>query len=283
MKRNLLPIIVLLCILSLTTTAQVPNAGFENWTAGDPDGWTTSNAFPISLVNVTQSTDFHTGSFALRGDVVNFGGAPIGPVVQSGPGGTGFAISERYLSFECYYKFAPLGGDRFAVNVNLTKGGVPIAVGAVALPASVSTYTHLIVPINYTTSDVPDLAIIQLSINGPTTGIDLHVGSQMLVDDLSLTMVSGIGNLPEGELSGKCYPNPASGPMTISLNENPGGDGLLKICDVHGKEVKTVTNPTYQEHGCLFRLSVEDLPAGLYFYFLSGRDNHCCGKFMVSR
>ena len=129
MKTNLIFLVAFICGFALTAHAQIPNPGFENWTSGNPDGWGTSNAFPAGMINVTQTTDCHSGSYAVRGDVINFFGTPMGPAIQSGPGGKGFPVSEQYHSLELYYKFTPIGGDKFSVNVGLKKAGVPIAQG----------------------------------------------------------------------------------------------------------------------------------------------------------
>ena len=67
MKTRLIIIIALIFGVAIALHAQIPNAGFENWTSGDPDGWATSNAFPAGLVNIVETPDSHSGSKALRG------------------------------------------------------------------------------------------------------------------------------------------------------------------------------------------------------------------------
>ncbi len=283
MKKILTTLIALLFGITLTISAQIPNPGFENWTAGDPDGWASSNIIPAGLNNITQTTDKHSGSSALRGEVVNFLTQIVGPVIQSGPGGTGFAITEQYLSFDLWYKFTSVGGDKFSVNVILWKGGTPIANGAEALPANVSSYTHLIVPLTYTTNEVPDLAIIQLSITGPVTGNDVHPGSVMFMDDLNFSLVSGTENIPVSDVTGKCYPNPVADILTIRLDENISGDCLLTVLDASGKVVKKIAcNP--QSFGSKqVQFSVKDLSPGIYFYSLNASNSRYNGKFSVNR
>lgn len=283
MKKNMIFLITFICGIGITTNAQIPNPGFENWTSGDPDGWVTSNAFPAGLVNVTQTTDNHSGSFALRGDVVDFMGTPTAPVIQSGPGGTGFTISEKYLSFLLFYKFTSVGGDKFSVNVTFEKSGNIIAQGAVALPSTVSAYTLLAVPLHYTTNDVPDLAIIQILISGPVTGPDVHTGSVMFVDDLSFSLLLGTENISAPDLIGKCYPDPSADIINIPLNENVSGEVILKLFDTYGKEVKKIAGQPQQKGKSVFQFSVEDLSPGLYFYSIIGQNKHYHGKFTVSR
>ena len=282
MKKSLTSVIVFLCGITMATFGQIPNAGFESWTAGDPDNWATSNAPPAGLVNITQTTDIHTGSYAVRGDVIDFFGTPMGPVIQSGPGATGFAISEQYHSLELYYKFTGVGGDKFSVNVELYKTGNIIAQGAAALPATVTTYTHLTVPLNYLTGDVPDLAIIQISITGPVTGNDVHTGSVMFVDDLLFSFSTGIENISGPDVTTKCYPNPASDFVNIPLQEDVSGNIVLSVFDTFGKEVKRITGQPQQSGMGILQFSVEDLSSGLYLYSINGVSRHYQGKFTVA-
>jgi hypothetical protein len=283
MKKTYMFFIALFCGITMISNAQIPNSGFEDWTAGEPDGWTTSNIPIAGLINITQTTDSYSGTYAVRGEVVNFAGTPWAPVIQSGPGATGFAISEKYLSFELYYKFTSNGGDKFSVNVGLEKEGTPVAQGAVALPADVSNYTYLSVPLNYMIDEVPDWAFIQISITGPITGPDVHLGSLMYVDELSFSLLAGIGNTTAPGLTGKCYPNPAADIINIPLNENVSGEVLIKIFDTYGKEVKSIAFHQQQDGNNFFQFSVENLSSGLYFYSIDGQRKHDSGKFNVSR
>ncbi len=281
--KNLIYTFILSCFLALTANSQVPNPGFESWTSGEPDGWVTSNAPEAGLVNVVQSNDSHTGTYALRGEVVNFFGTPMACVIQSGPGGHGFPISQQYHSFECYYKFTSVGGDKFSVNVALKKSGNPIAQGAVALPVTVGTYTYLSVPLDYTTTETPDSAVIQISITGPVTGPDVHVGSEMIVDDFSLSLSTGTEDLSNLDLTAKVYPNPAYHSVTIPVPENSPGNITIKVFDTDGKEVKRLSGDQQQTGTSFIRFPVEDMPAGVYFYSLDGQNLHKTGKFTVAR
>jgi hypothetical protein len=282
MKKILLYLIALIFGINMNTNAQIPNPGFEDWTAGDPDGWATSNVFPAGIVTITQTPDSYSGLYAVRGEVVDFFTMPMAPIIQSGPGGTGFAISEQYHSFELYYKFMSIGGDKFSVNVGLDKGGTPIAQGAAAIPDNVSNYTYLSVPLNYMIEEVPDWAIIQISITGPLTGSDVHPGSLMFVDELSFSLLAGIDNATSPGLIGTCYPNPAADIINIPFNENVAGEVLIKVFDTYGKEVKSIA--CHQQDGNnVFQFSVEDLSSGLYFYSINGQSKQYSGKFNVSR
>lgn len=282
MKKVQFSLVVVFLGISLITDAQIPNSSFESWTAGNPDGWSSSNIFQLGLVNVTQTADCHSGSSAVRGEVVDFMGAPMGPIIQSGPDAAGFAISEQYLSFELYYKFTSVNGDRFSVNVALSKEGNPIAQGAVALPASVNAYTHLTVPLDYTVSDVPDRAYIQISISGPVTGPDYHIGSVMYADDLAFSFLTGINSQAVPGKTPGCYPNPASDIINIQLDEDLSGGFFIKIFDTFGREIRMIAGQQGPP-GNVFQFSVSDLSPGLYFYSIDKQSLHYSGKLNVNR
>jgi hypothetical protein len=171
-------------LLSFNGAAQIPNGGFEAWSDCMPTDWASPNVCGI-LEPITKSSSSESGSFAARGEVLSLFGQKIGPALQSGTEGEGIPISERYVSLDGSYKFQPIGGDRFGVNVVFSHGGTVIAQGAIALTAAAASYTAFQVPMVYTSSDVPDSAVIQILIAGPVTGSDYHVGSVMFVDSLA--------------------------------------------------------------------------------------------------
>jgi hypothetical protein len=76
----------LICFFALLfatpLVAQIPNAGFENWTSGNPDDWLTNNV-PTLVAPVTQETPSYSGTYALRGEVLTFAGSPYAPVLAS--------------------------------------------------------------------------------------------------------------------------------------------------------------------------------------------------------
>ena len=177
-------------MVSRTVSAQLLNPGFEDWSDCLPDNWATPNACGV-ITPVTRSTSAHSGAFAARGQPVAFGPVTVQPVLQNGPEALGVAISQRFAAVRGYYKFAPVGGDRFAVDVVFSKNGQPIAVGSIAIDTPATTYTAWEVPVAYQSTEVPDNATIQIQIIGPT-GPDFHLGSVMFVDDVGFT--GGIGD-----------------------------------------------------------------------------------------
>ncbi len=190
-----LPLLALCAGLGLRSEAvgQIPNEGFENWTDCLPDNWASPNVCGV-LTTLTKVPASNSGSWAARGEVASLFGQAIAPFLQSGDEGQGSPISQRYKSLRGSYRFDPVGGDRFAVNVAFFRGGVVVAQGAFANPAAARNYTPFTLNMNYVSADVPDNATIQITIIGPVTGPDFHVGSVMHVDSLAFT--TGSVSLP---------------------------------------------------------------------------------------
>lgn len=164
--------------------AQIPNPGFENWTDCAPTDWASSSICGV-VTPVTRSSNPASGAWAARGEVVTLFTQTVAPVLQSGPTGEGFPISQRYETVEGMYMFSPIGGDRFGVNIAFLRGQTVVAQGALAISTPAATYTRFVTPMTYFSSDVPDTAIFQFQIVGPVTGSDYHVGSVMHLDSLS--------------------------------------------------------------------------------------------------
>lgn len=161
---------VVFAMMTFSLHAQViPNAGFETWSGGNPTGWAATNIFapPPPSIPITQSATAHSGSAALRGEVVTFVGAPWAPTVASGPGADGFPVSQRYATLTGWYQFSPLSGDMLSVSLDMFKNGSFIGAGALLTPTAASSYTQFTIPITYTAAGVPDTCVIIITIIGP--------------------------------------------------------------------------------------------------------------------
>jgi hypothetical protein len=266
---------VVAAMFYVSAFAQIPNAGFESWTTGNPDGWVTSNI--TGFTNVTQSTTAHSGSSALHGVVIAFPGPPpynhLQPVIQSGPNARGFAYNQRPVSVTGYYQFFPVGGDRFAVNVGLFHGGIDstnVGIAALAISSGASSYTQFNATFTYQTSDIPDTCIMQFQIVGPT-GIDLHDGSYFLLDDLAFSFTSAVseqGRVPVAFGLTQNYPNPFNPSTTIEYSVPHRSSVEIKVLDVLGREIATLLNEEKPAGAYTVRWDADGAASGVYFYKL---------------
>jgi hypothetical protein len=263
-------------IFSHCAFAQIPNAGFESWTGGNPDGWYATN---VLITTVTQTSTAHSGSTAARGEVMTFYTITLPPAIQTGQDGRGFAYSQRPGSITGYFQYFPAAssGDRFYVDAVLTKGGIdniPVAVGAVAISAATSSYTQFSATFVYQTSDIPDTCYIQISIVGPGTGPQStpHAGSYYLLDDLAFSGSTDVENqsslVPAAMNLEQNYPNPFNPSTTISYSLSKASYVKLSVYNVLGKELITLADgfQTAGNHSARFLAS--NMASGVYFYRL---------------
>lgn len=266
MKNKYIFSIACALLFGMNAPAQLLNAGFENWTAGNPDNWESTNSVDAGMITTAETTDRHGGAKAASIEVISFFGNTVPPFLQAGSDATGFSVNQAYTSLTLYYKFAPVGGDRFSVDVYFSKNGSSIASGAVSLGTSVSSYTALTVPVNYFVTDIPDTVIVQISIIGPNSGTDYHVGSKAFVDDLTLGG-GGPAALTELLLQEKqAYPNPTDASLNIPLEGKKYSQ--LRVYDLNGKEIQKQTIDHNQT--TLISLDLSQFEPGIYFYELSG-------------
>jgi FlgD Ig-like domain len=242
--------------------SQIPNPGFEQWTAGNPNEWLTYNIIGLGTP-VTQTSPGHSGSWALKGEVITIiGGDTLVPLIASGTFGQGFSVSERSGSVTGYLKFSPVGGDEFAVIVVMYNSNNPVGSGASYISTSSSNFTQFTVPIEYISGDIPDKCIIEIVIDN-TQGNLPHPGSYYIIDDLAFSAATDINNEP---LSGvpanfellQNYPNPFNPTTAISYRLSIQSDVQLTIFDMLGQTVKNLVS--------------ENQPAGNYTISWDGTD-----------
>jgi hypothetical protein len=130
MKRSILVILIFASILLIPIYAQIANSGFEDWsTEGNPISWQAANA-PPAYTTITKTSDAHSGSWAVEGNVVQFSVFTIGPSLYSGEEAQGIPIGFQPQALEGYYKFSPVQDDFMQVQVHLRKNGELIGIGA---------------------------------------------------------------------------------------------------------------------------------------------------------
>jgi hypothetical protein len=248
--------------------AQIPNSGFEQWSNGNPDGWWTSN---ITTTNITQSTDAHSGSYAVRGDVINPGSGNIIPLLISGIlAAHGFPVSERYANLTGYYKLGVITTENLSVVIAMFKNGQAIGVGGFQFFAA-SAYTLFTVPIFYSNGETPDSCQISITI-GNNTG-QVNVGAYFLVDDLAFqgvaTDVTEANNqVPKTITLEQNYPNPFNPSTTIQFSIPEKSFVKLEIFNSLGDKISTLASEELNAGSYNYDWNAVNLPSGIYFYRL---------------
>jgi len=260
---------VFFLVMQVNTFSQIPNAGFENWTMDDPDGWSTLD---FGFYNsVTQSSDNHSGSSAAKLEIVDFGGNPIYAFMFA----DSIGVSERHGSLNGYYKFIPQSDkDVLDIAVLMSDGSVFnfIGGGFLEFGGTVSSYTQFSVPIDYFSSETPDTAFIEFIVVDTSKDGSGGIGSYALIDDLSFggpTDVEPVDQIPSAYSLKQNYPNPfnPSTKIIFSITEQSYVD--LTVYDILGNEITKLVSDNYPAGEYSVDFNAENLPGGVYIARLS--------------
>src|SRR6185436_431757 len=215
-----------------TGYGQILNPGFDTWSGGSPSSWHTNNSVPV-LVPITQTTEAHSNSTAVRGEVVSFSTFAIAPFIVSGEDSRGFAVNTRHAALHGWYKFSPAADDQFTVSVNMLTANNLVGAGVFTSPDSQGVFTEFVADIIYFTSDIPDTCIISVSIINFSGTV--NVGSMFIVDDISFGALSAVdlaGNPLPGQFAlAQNYPNPFN-PSTVIRYSVGVGQSFLTVYPV---------------------------------------------------
>jgi hypothetical protein len=272
MKRHIFTItqVILFVALPFFAQAQIPNPSFEQWTDGQPDGWLTTNLTGI-VTNITQSTISQSGSYAARGEVITYATYPYPPTLVAGGYGSELSVSQRHAAVTGFYQFTSVEGDRLIVTVAMWQDDTLLGAGEFEISAGTSSYTQFEANIDYLSGEVPNLCEIAITISG-ASGDDCHVGSVMLIDNLSFSGITSVQNdhvqsqLPEQFALGEGYPNPFNPTCVIKYAVPEISNVSIRVYDITGREITTLFQGVNVpgNHQVLFE--PDRLPGGLYLY-----------------
>lgn len=271
MKKNLLAIFIVLSIISFTQ-AQIPNAGFENWTGGNPDGWITSN-IPSFITNVTQSSESHSGSSAAKLVIGSYFSFPWPGTLSTGSGQTGmsgFPISQRYGSLRGYYKLTSSDTKVLEITIIFNKAENSIGFGEIILSGDVPAYTEFVVPVDYydpTGTEIPDTAIIYMAYLD--TAEVWTVGGGAFIDDLSLGGFVDVKEIvsshnPTSYELIQNYPNPFNPSTKIEYSIPQESFVELKVYNLIGQEIASLVNQQQKAGTYRADFNATGMQSGIY-------------------
>jgi len=250
--------------------AQIPNSGFENWTAGNPDDWSTSN-FPPVAINITQTSDAHSGVSAVQGEVIDLSGFAWPPFLISGTNAEGFPVNMQHPALHGWYKYTPVNDDQFFVTIAMIHADTAVGGGGFLMSAMQSTYSEFIVNIQYFSAQVPDTCYIDASIVGATGGL-ANLGSTYVIDDLAFGPASAVDEsdemIPTSFELFQNYPNPFNPKTVITYSVPRASRVQLRVFNTLGQNVASLVDA--QQNAGVYRADFDgtQLPSGTYFYRL---------------
>lgn len=316
MKKTLLSIGTAMAVMSMNaqTSYSIPNAGFETWLttgsqAGKAQSWSGYGDMGLlfGAPSYTMLTTYfkdgsvkHSGSYSMRiqnQDFTALIGQKLPGIAWLGTAGTstanmgvyGIPFSQSITASGAWAQYtinapATSGVDTAVIFFQTSKwtGSTEMLVQDASILITSNTtgfqnFTQAAVTVN---NVVPDtLWIIALSsYNSADTSYSNL--SQLWIDDLTLTVATGITAPVLNFVDTRFAPNPASDEVRFTTSALNIG-GALKLYDALGKEVLTVPVTNALDN----RFSVEALPAGIYFYQIhsaSGEIN-AHGKLVVTK
>ncbi len=199
-------IVSVFSFLTLLVSAQLPNAGFENWSPTgfpsyqEPDNWGTLNSstsiLQIFTTERANQANSHSGNYAIKlssrfisfanqvAPGITVSNARINTTTQAVEGG--FTYTQRPIALTGWYKGTPSANDSSSIELLLWKwiAGVRTTIGTATFynSANVGSYTQFIATITYTNAAAPDSALITMSSSDTNNPVD---GSVFYVDDLA--------------------------------------------------------------------------------------------------
>ncbi len=267
------------------TTAEiykVPNGDFETWQYGQPYGWKDSNT--ALAEPVTESSNAHSGSSAVEGDVVtNSNNTSI--IVSPG-----LKIVIPFWkvpnALKGYYQFNSVGNDKFFVDAKLYKDSNIVAEGSFLDSTSSTTYKEFnfnISSLTKTAVDTVDSLSIEVSLK-PGNSNQYHIGSSFFVDDFSFGKITDLSaaknNIPHEFTLYQNYPNPFNPTTKIKFTIPKAGNVNLTVYNILGQKIRELINRFIQAGKHSFEFNGNNLSSGIYFYRLK-EDNHTQSRKMI--
>ncbi len=276
--------LVLISSVQINIFSQIPNPGFENWINENiPQDWDTNN-LPSSWITVSRSSSAHTGSFAAKLQVADFGGFPIFPVSTSKT----FLVNQTYGSIMGHYQLQPIN---VAADVVLTltayffEDGLYVGSGAIDLADAASSYLPFSFDLQFSDGAVPDSASITIQLVAQSS-TEPGIGSFALIDDLNFgqsTDVKLIDQIPLDFSLKQNYPNPFNPSTRIGFSVAKTGNVELNIYNLLGKKVAAVITGEKSAGFHEVTFDASELPSGVYFYKLQSGNSVKTKKMLLLR
>lgn len=287
MKKSIFTIVAA-AFVSAAGFAQIPNNGFETWTSmgsySNPASWDQLNAMTtgMGVYTCTKGTPGSPGTAYLKlvsktvtGMGVVPGVAVCGVIdVAAMKPKSGFPLAQRPQKLTGSWQYMASGADAGFVAVYLTKWNSTmmmrdtIAKVKQNLSGMAMSWATFSVTLSYTSSAMPDSAMIILSASGATP----VANSYLYVDNLSFVgTVTGINNIDNYVSNITAFPNPSTDVINVELNAQKSSTIKLQLVDVTGKLIKEINAGEIQGKYNT-TINTTGISKGIYFLKISAND-----------
>jgi hypothetical protein len=268
MKSKNIPItiffnLIFLCNTTLSVSQTIPNSSFENWsqqsigtqTVQTADSWIGSYTQGSTPLSPIQSTDHVDGNYGIEIETTQW------PIVgiSGGMVASIFPITSKPLYINGYFKSLRVDTTGTGqVVLHVKNNGTIIGKALFGTNINTNTYTPFSVPINYTSSLIPDEATIWLSSEGVFGVNTKNFGNKLWIDNLSFSNEPlSISANTKQDKAIFIYPNPSMDVVIITLLNS--SNALLQITNNLGQQVMTL-----QLNNAKNSINISHLKQGLY-------------------
>lgn len=284
----------------LVPSAMNPNSGNDTY------GWWDFNYFNSSLVgsspiSVTRCTDtVRTGSYSVRlqtkvytptsWNIYKTWGIPYigheyndtlgilfdGKVnVSNQTYRPGILCTQKLTQFKFYYQYKPNGIDTVECRVSLLSAGSLVAGGIFKTNVATgsSGWQQAVVNFTYISSSTPDTLLILYS----SSSLDRapKAGSILWIDDVSVSLPTGVEEVLGDENTMVLFPNPSNGVFSINRQNNK--PQTVEIFNLLGVKIYSTTNTNQATTD----IDISHSPKGIYFVEMYDEEKSHTEKIIV--
>lgn len=286
--------------------SQIPNSGFENWTAVGsyqiPDGWATMNntTASYSLFTATKGSPGSPGASYLKLTAKMIGGTMHSGMAVCGKMDTltsqalsGVPYSQRPYSFEGKWQHMVYGNVNGSISILLSKYNSlletrdTVAFLNYTLSGMAMSWANFSLPLTYRDSlQFPDSCMIVLKAckGYPATNDYLWVDNLSFAGTVPLVTppnLTGITENMKKDFQMTLFPNPSENKVTLSFSHNNSSAVNIQIQDISGKTVQeqTLTHPLIGTNTII--LETNHLEKGMYMVTLKTGTSQNSLKLLV--
>ena len=187
----------------------------------------------------------------------------------------GIPFTDKITQFSFYYQYNPNGNDTAECRVALTSSGIPVAGGAFKTGAASSGWQQAVIDITYIDVTTPDTMWVLFS----ASSLDHQPkpGSVLWIDDVDVTLPSGINLALETENVIEVFPNPSGG--IFSIRQQSSATGKLQNVEIFNMPGEKIYSGTIIPGTS--DIDISHSPKGIYFIKIYNEENIHTEKIIV--
>ncbi len=176
----------------------------------------------------------------------------------------GIPCTEKLTQFKFWYQYKPSGNDSAECRVELVNQRTPVAGGwaRTNVATGSSGWQQVVIDFTYVSSLTPDTLWILFS----SSSLDYtpHVGSVVWIDDVSVTLPSGVELFLGEENNIEVFPNPSNGVFSLRKINNSDSESI-EIFNLLGEKIYSAKTCNKEMND----IDISNSPKGIYFVKLS--------------